>query len=179
MGEEWANRASDNESESASRAETTARPPGGYETDRQGTLTLLPTSTAQGIALFVGGLLQRMGSVNRRMRFVEDTLRIGTIDLVRGGLTRASALPRFAPIVSGVATTALRWVADISHAGRARCICWRSSCRWAVCSVCWGTSCSASRCELGLFRCVCVCPAHPLVADKRIAERELKPSAVH
>ena len=120
-----------------------------------------------------------MGSVNRRMRFVEDTLRIGTIDLVRGGLTRASALPRFAPIVSGVATTGLKWVADISHAGRARCICWRSSCRWAVCSVCWGTSCSASRCELGLFRCVCVCPAHPLVADKRIAERTLKPSAVH
>ena len=27
--------------------------------------------------------------------------------------------------------------------------------------------------------CVCVCPAHPLVADKRIAERTLKPSAVH
>lgn len=39
-------------------------------------------SAAQGISLFIGGLLQRMGSVNRRMRFVEDTVRIGAIELM-------------------------------------------------------------------------------------------------
>ena len=31
---------------------------------------------------FIAGLLQRLGSVNRRMRFVEDTLRIGAVELI-------------------------------------------------------------------------------------------------